>query len=58
MSSHLHLICRAAEGYRLTDILRGLKKHVSKKIVKQIEDYPESRSEWLLPLLRKYCEHL
>lgn len=58
MHSHLHLICRAAEGHSLTDILRDLKKYVSKKIVKQIEDEPESRREWLLPLLKKYCEHL
>ncbi|NPD45785.1 MULTISPECIES: hypothetical protein [unclassified Lentimicrobium] len=34
------------------------KKNVSKKIVKQIEEEPESRREWLLPLLQKYCEHL
>jgi len=58
MHSHLHLICRAAEGYRLSDILRDFKKFTSKKIVKQIEDEPESRREWLLPLLHKYCEHL
>jgi len=58
MHSHLHLICRAAEGFRLSDILRDFKKFTSKKIVKQIEDDPESRREWLLPLLHKYCDHL
>ncbi|NPD48146.1 hypothetical protein [Lentimicrobium sp. S6] len=26
--------------------------------MKQIEEEPESRREWLLPLLQKYCEHL
>ncbi|NPD44850.1 hypothetical protein [Lentimicrobium sp. S6] len=26
--------------------------------MRQIEDEPESRREWLLPLLQKYCEHL
>jgi REP element-mobilizing transposase RayT len=58
MHSHLHLICRAAEGYRLSDILRDFKKYTSKKLVRQIEDEPESRREWLLPLLQKYCAHL
>jgi len=58
MHSHLHLICRAAQGHRLSDILRDFKKFTSKKIVQQIEDEPESRREWLLPLLHKYCEHL
>ncbi len=58
MHSHLHLICRAAEGYRLSDIIRDFKKFTSKKVVRQIEDEPESRREWLLPLLHKYCEHL
>jgi REP element-mobilizing transposase RayT len=57
MHSHLHLICRASEGHLLTDILRDFKKFTSKKIVQQIENEPESRREWLLPLL-KYCEHL
>jgi glutamate synthase domain-containing protein 3 len=54
----LHLICRAAEGYRLSDILRDFKKYTSKKLVRPIEDEPESRREWLLPLLKKYCAHL
>jgi REP element-mobilizing transposase RayT len=58
MHSHLHLICRAAEGFRLSDILRDFKKFTSKKIVLQIIDEPESRREWLLPLMQKYCEHL
>lgn len=58
MPSHLHLICRATEGFILTDILRDFKKYTSKKIVKKIQDEPESREEWLIPLLRKYCEHL
>ena len=58
MHSHLHLICRASEGNRLSDILRDFKKYTSKKIARQIEDEPESRMEWLLPLLKKFCEHL
>ncbi len=58
MSSHLHMICSAVEGYVLNDILRDLKKHTSKKIVKQIKEEPESRREWMLDLFQKYCGHL
>ncbi|NPD48368.1 transposase, partial [Lentimicrobium sp. S6] len=58
MHSHLHLLCRAAEGFRLSDILRDFKKYTSKKIVRQIEDEPESRREWMLPLLHNFCKHL
>ena len=58
MHSHLHLICRAVDGFQLTDILRDFKKFTSKKIANQILEEPESRKEWLLPLLQKYCEHL
>jgi REP element-mobilizing transposase RayT len=58
MHSHLHLICRVAEGYRLSNIFRDFKKYTSKKLVRPIEDEPESRREWLLPLLKKYCAHL
>ncbi|MGQ1786750.1 MULTISPECIES: REP-associated tyrosine transposase [unclassified Saccharicrinis] len=55
MPSHLHAIVSAAEGFVLSDILRDFKKYTSKKIVQQIKDEPESRREWLLPLLKQYC---
>lgn len=47
MHSHLHLICRAGEGQKLTDTLRDFKKFTSKKIVNQIINEPESRRERL-----------
>ena len=31
MSNHIHLIISAKEGYKLSDILRDLKKYTSKK---------------------------
>jgi putative transposase len=52
MHSHLHLICSAAEGFCLSDILRDFKKFTSKKIIGQIKNEPESRREWLLPLCK------
>ncbi len=58
MTNHLHMICSAAKGYVLSDILRDLKKFTSKKIVSQIKEEPESRREWLLPLLHHCCKHL
>ncbi len=54
MSNHCHLIVQAKEGYKLSDILRDLKKYTSKKIVEAIELNPqESRKSWLLWLLKK-----
>ena len=47
MHSHLHLICRAGEGQKLTDTLRDFKKFTSKKIANQIINEPESRRERL-----------
>ncbi|HYQ59251.1 MAG TPA: transposase [Draconibacterium sp.] len=48
MSNHLHLVCSAKEGFRISDIIRDLKKFTSKAIVKLIQDIPESRQDWLL----------
>jgi REP element-mobilizing transposase RayT len=53
MSSHLHMIARAEGQATLSDILRDFKKYTSKAIVKQIEDEPESRREWMLELFAK-----
>ncbi|MEZ4721122.1 MAG: transposase [Flavobacteriales bacterium] len=58
MSSHLHMICKAAEGYKLSDIIRDFKTHTSKKIIETIINKPESRREWLLEAFSKACEHL
>ena len=56
MPSHLHMIARASEGAVLSDILRDLKRHTSKKIVEQITNEPESRREWMLSSFRKAAE--
>lgn len=58
MPSHLHMLCRANEGYELSNIVRDLKKYTSRKIIHQIKTQPESRREWLLELFSKACEHL
>ncbi len=58
MPSHLHLLCKATEGFILSDVIRDFKKHTSKQIVKTIIDEPESRREWMLDYFQKSCEHL
>lgn len=48
VTNHAHLIVRAKEGFRLSDILRDYKKFTSKALVKAIkENTQESRKEWL-----------
>ncbi len=42
----------------LSDIMRDFKKFTSKQLIQSIKDQPESRSEWLLDLFSKACDHL
>jgi len=48
MSNHIHLILDAKEGDNLSEILRDFKKYTSKEIIQTIQEYPESRRDWLL----------
>ena len=49
----LHLIAKAAEGFKLQDIMRDHKKFTAKKLVETIEQSgQESRKEWMLPMLK------
>ncbi len=58
MPSHLHMIVKAEAENTLSDILRDFKKFTSKVIVRQIEEEPESRREWLLERFAKAGEPL
>ncbi len=58
MSSHLHLFCKATNGFVLSDVIRDFKKFTSKKIIQTIIEEPENRREWLLDYFRKACSHL
>ena len=58
MSSHIHMICKATNGFILSDVMRDFKKFTSKKIIQTIIDEPESRREWMLDYFQKSCEHL
>ena len=58
MPSHIHMLCKAKEGYLLSNIMRDFKKFTSKQIIGTIINFPESRREWLLDFFNKACEHL
>jgi len=58
MSSHIHLMCKATNGFILSDAIRDFKKHTSKEIILTIRDEPESRREWMLDYFQNACEHL
>ena len=58
MSSHIHLFCKATNGFLLSDVIRDFKKFTSKKMVQTIIDEPESRREWLLDYFQKACAPL
>jgi len=58
MSNHLHLSCKATNGFVLSDVIRDFKKFTSKKILQTINEKPESRREWMLEYFQKACQHL
>lgn len=51
MTNHLHMVCRAKEPFRISDIMRDFKKFTSKAITSAMEEIPESRKEWILDKL-------
>ena len=58
MHSHIHLLCKATDGFVLSDVMRDFKKHTSKKIVQLLTEEPESRREWMLDYFKKACKDL
>ena len=48
MSSHLHMIISAGEGYKISDIIRDFKKHSAKAILHKIQTETERRRDDLL----------
>jgi putative transposase len=56
MPSHVHLIIRGRQG-KLEDIIRDLKRHTAKAVLKAIEENPqESRKEWMLWMFKRAGE--
>ena len=58
MSNHIHLLCKATDGFLLSDVIRDFKKFTSKKIIETIINEPESRREWMIDYFKKACQHL
>jgi REP element-mobilizing transposase RayT len=58
MSSHILVLCKATNGFILSDVMRDFKKFTSKKIIEIINYEPESRREWMLDYFKKASEHL
>jgi REP element-mobilizing transposase RayT len=49
MSNHLHLLCRAIEPFKLSEVMRDFKRFTAQKILKMLErESIESRSKWML----------
>lgn len=58
MPSHIHLLCRAQEGYELNNIVRDFKSFTARKLIRNINEEVESRREWLLEKFELACSHL
>lgn len=58
MPSHLHMLCRAKEGFDLSNIMRDFKKFTARRLIQNIKEQPESRRQWLLELFTRSCAHL
>lgn len=52
MPDHLHMIVKATNGSKLSNIMRDFKRHTSKKIIDRIIVEPESNREWMLNSFR------
>ncbi len=55
MSNHVHLIARAKEGMKLSDIIRDFKAHTHRQMIKVIESEVESRRHWMLHQFKYYA---
>ena len=56
MSNHMHLIASAEDNTSLSDITRDIKKHTSKQFLKALNEGPESRAEWMIPIFAQSAE--
>ena len=53
MTIHLHLIAEARDTYLMQNIVRDLKRHTSKQLLKAFkENAEESRREWMLAIFK------
>jgi REP element-mobilizing transposase RayT len=48
MTNHVHLIARAKDGFRLSEIIRDFKKYTANQLIEAVSLPTESRKEWML----------
>jgi REP element-mobilizing transposase RayT len=48
MTNHLHLVCSVEPPFGMSDFVRDYKRHTAKSILKEMEQSPESRRDWIL----------
>jgi REP element-mobilizing transposase RayT len=48
MTNHIHLIARAKEPFRLSDIIRDFKKFTANQLLPLMQQSSESRSDWMM----------
>ena len=54
MSSHIHLFCKATDGFILSDVMRDFKKFTSKKILQTILTNLKAEENGYLIILKRY----
>ena len=58
MTNHVHMVVSADEGFKLSNILRDMKKFTARKILHSIENEAgESRKDWLLHMFKYYGKY-
>ncbi|OJJ16047.1 hypothetical protein BKI52_35345 [marine bacterium AO1-C] len=57
MISHIHAILSVADNQDVSAVIRDMKKHTSKELVKLIKNIPESRREWMLNKFSYEAKH-
>jgi hypothetical protein len=53
MHSHLHLLCKATNGFILSDVMRDFKKNIPLRNYSDYIEEPESRREFFWLILKK-----
>ena len=54
MSNHVHLIMSSREGFGISNILRDMKRHTSKSILRAIQgNAEEGRKEWMMRMFER-----
>ena len=55
MSNHIHIICRASDGYLLSNVIRDFKSYTAKQILKLLQDKKDKRIGWMFEALKFYA---